>query len=227
MALLDGLLDGVRNVFGYGNNAGGNPLGIDPNAAGLLGMAIANATGNQKMARNMALMQMMNESQAPQQQGTPINGMNPSWQPPVPQQIQNTVNNLNATADNAGLLSKYVQNGVNMNGINPELSKKMAMIISDLEAQGYRPVIASGVRTPEEQAQKVAQGYSQTMRSRHLGGNAVDLIDSRYGWNTQKYNPEIAAYADALAATAKKYGLSTGRSWKSFGPYGDFAHVQF
>lgn len=133
----------------------------------------------------------------------------PSFNQPIPTTLQN-----------------YVQKGVNMN-LDPAFQEKLPMILEDLRQQGYQPMIASGFRTREEQMKKVREGASHTMHSNHMTGNAVDIVDSRYGWNTKKYNNEIKGFADAMAKTTAKYGLESGTKWKSFGPYGDFAHVQY
>lgn len=123
-------------------------------------------------------------------------------------------------------LSKATNPGVNMN-LHPELMNQLPGFLKDMRAQGYDPVIASGFRTPQEQAQKVAEGASHTMHSQHETGNAVDIVDRRYGWDTKKYSKEISGYADAMARTAAKHGLTSGVQWKSFGPNGDFAHIQY
>lgn len=122
-------------------------------------------------------------------------------------------------------LGHWAKGNVNLT-LNPKFSSVLPNFIQDLKQQGFQPMIASGFRTQKEQAQKVAQGYSQTMNSRHTQGNAVDIIDARYGWNTQKYGKEIGTFANAMKTTAAKYGLKSGTEWKSFGPFGDFAHVE-
>ena len=128
-------------------------------------------------------------------------------------------------AQNAGLQS-LAQKGVNME-LNPQFASVLPKVMDELKARGYQPIVASGLRTQEEQAKKVAEGSSKTMKSNHLHGNAVDIIDSRYGWNTDKYGKEIGQFAKDMADITQKYGLGSGTKWKSFGPYGDFAHVQF
>ena len=59
--------------------------------------------------------------------------------------------------------------------------------------------VICGLRTIEEQRELVAKGASQTMNSKHIGGNAVDLmayIGSRGSWELNIYD-EIA---DAIQA---------------------------
>lgn len=56
-------------------------------------------------------------------------------------------------------------------------------ILTRLEALGYQPYVCEGRRTVEQQREKVRKGYSKTMKSYHLTGNAADIVDKRYMWN--------------------------------------------
>ena len=74
--------------------------------------------------------------------------------------------------------------------------------------------VTCGMRTVEEQEKLVASGASQTMKSKHLEGRAVDLvayIGPNVTWSLNKYD-EIA---DAMAAAAKQKGvaLKWGAAW--------------
>ncbi len=102
--------------------------------------------------------------------------------------------------------------------LNPGVAPKIRAIIDDLKEQGFNPVVASGTRTEKEQAEKVRLGYSKTMNSKHLHGNAVDIVDGGKGWDS---SPEFWA---ALGKAARKQGLEWGGDWKTFK---DVAHVQF
>jgi peptidoglycan L-alanyl-D-glutamate endopeptidase CwlK len=108
-----------------------------------------------------------------------------------------------------------------MNSISSTLSSKLGAVLAELEGKGWEPRVAEGVRTVEEQAKKVRQGYSQTMKSAHLHGNAVDIVDARYGWNGPAANHQFEFWKD-LNAAVKKVGLSSGGDWKNFK---DPAHV--
>jgi peptidoglycan L-alanyl-D-glutamate endopeptidase CwlK len=74
--------------------------------------------------------------------------------------------------------------------------------------------VIQGLRTLEEQKALVAKGASQTMKSKHLDGFAIDLmayIGNRPSW-------EIAVYdeiADAMkqAAIDKGVGIRWGAAW--------------
>jgi len=75
--------------------------------------------------------------------------------------------------------------------------------------------VICGLRTEEEQRALVAKGASQTMRSRHLTGNAVDLMaytdDGRGCWELKMYD-EIA---DAMKQAAQETGakIRWGCAW--------------
>ena len=74
--------------------------------------------------------------------------------------------------------------------------------------------VIQGMRTLEQQKELVAKGASQTMRSKHLKGMAVDLMaycGSRASWELNLYD-EIA---DAMKDAAKEHGLAIrwGAAW--------------
>ena len=71
-----------------------------------------------------------------------------------------------------------------MAGVHPKLCAvvSLAITISDIDF-----CVLEGVRTIERQRELVASGASQTMRSRHLTGHAVDLAamvggEVRWDW---------------------------------------------
>jgi len=91
-----------------------------------------------------------------------------------------------------------------LEGINPT----MAELMTAVEAQHPDAFeISEGMRTRDRQAQMVAEGKSQTMNSKHLGGNAVDIAiagpDGKPKWNFEDYRP----LADTAKATATAMGL--------------------
>ena len=96
-------------------------------------------------------------------------------------------------------------------GINPKLIEvvKTAITLTKVDFG-----VTCGMRTVEEQEKLVASGASQTMKSKHLEGRAVDLvayIGPNVTWSLNKYD-EIA---DAMAAAAKQKGvaLKWGAAW--------------
>jgi peptidoglycan L-alanyl-D-glutamate endopeptidase CwlK len=82
--------------------------------------------------------------------------------------------------------------------------------------------VICGMRTQEEQEALVAKGASQTMKSKHLEGKAVDLmayIDGRGTWELNVYD-EVA---DAMKYAAKELDVKIrwGAAWTvhSLGDY--------
>lgn len=83
-------------------------------------------------------------------------------------------------------------------------------------------IVTEGLRTLSRQRQLVAAGASQTMRSRHLTGHAVDLaamVSGKIRWDWPLY-PKLAA-AMKKAASEEGVPLEWGGDWKSFkdGPH--------
>jgi len=98
-----------------------------------------------------------------------------------------------------------------LEGINPQLIEvvKTAITLTKVDFG-----VTCGMRTVEEQEKLVASGASQTMKSKHLEGRAVDLvayIGPNVTWSLNKYDE----LADAMAAAAKQKGvaLKWGAAW--------------
>ena len=98
-----------------------------------------------------------------------------------------------------------------LEGINPQLIEvvKTAITLTKVDFG-----VTCGMRTVEEQEKLVASGASQTMKSKHLEGRAVDLvayIGPNVTWALNKYDE----LADAMAAAAKQKGvaLKWGAAW--------------
>ena len=83
-------------------------------------------------------------------------------------------------------------------------------------------LIYETIRTVEEQKRNVAGGKSQTMKSYHLVGQALDFVpikNNKSDWNgyNEKSIQEVIAYA-------KKIGFEWGGDWKGFV---DSPHLQY
>ena len=75
--------------------------------------------------------------------------------------------------------------------------------------------VIQGMRTIEQQKELVAKGASQTMKSKHLEGLAVDLmayINGRGSWELNLYDD----LADAMAEGANAVGVKVrwGAAWQ-------------
>jgi peptidoglycan L-alanyl-D-glutamate endopeptidase CwlK len=110
-----------------------------------------------------------------------------------------------------------VRSEKNLNGVHPDLVK---VVRKAAETASF--VVTEGVRTAERQAQLVAVGASQTTKSRHLTGHAVDLAalvgtEVRWDW------PLYAQLAKVMKQAAQQLNvpIEWGGDWKSFkdGPH--------
>ena len=75
--------------------------------------------------------------------------------------------------------------------------------------------VIQGLRTIEEQRELVAKGASQTMKSKHLDGRAVDLmayVGSRGSWELSLY--DNIADAMKLAAIEENVAIRWGAAWQ-------------
>ena len=98
-----------------------------------------------------------------------------------------------------------------LEGVEPELVEvvKRALEVSTIDFG-----VICGLRTIEEQEALVAKGASQTMKSKHLEGRAVDLmayIDGRGCWELNVYDEIADAMADA--AVQLDVGIRWGAAW--------------
>jgi len=97
-----------------------------------------------------------------------------------------------------------------LEGVNDDLVTVVKHAIA-LTKQDFS--VICGLRTIEEQRALVAKGASQTMKSKHLDGNAVDLMAYCNGgrWELNLYD-EIA---DAMAEAAREIDVPIrwGAAW--------------
>lgn len=106
-----------------------------------------------------------------------------------------------------------------LEGVNPDLIKVVTQAIKTTEVDFG---VTCGMRTVEEQEKLVASGASQTMKSKHLEGRAVDLVayvGSNITWSLNMYDD----LADAMADSAYELGvpIKWGAAW-TVGDIGDW-----
>lgn len=106
-----------------------------------------------------------------------------------------------------------------LKGVHPDLVRvvEKAISISDIDF-----TVLEGVRSIARQEQLVKSGASQTMRSRHITGHAVDLgayVAGQVRWDWPLYHK----VADAMKKAASEVGvpIEWGGDWKTFpdGPH--------
>lgn len=115
----------------------------------------------------------------------------------------------------------------NLVGIHPDLVRVMRLALQ-LSAVDF--TVIEGLRTMARQKQLVASGASQTLRSRHLTGHAVDIAPYvgggiRWDW------PLFHRLASGVKQAAFEEGvpLEWGGDWKSFkdGPHWQLPWAQY
>jgi len=98
-----------------------------------------------------------------------------------------------------------------LEGVNDDL---VAVVRAAINATKTDFGVIQGLRTIEQQKELVAKGASQTMKSKHLDGNAVDLmayINGRGSWELNLYDD----LADAMKEGAQMAGVAVrwGAAW--------------
>lgn len=98
-----------------------------------------------------------------------------------------------------------------LEGVNADL---VAVVKFAINATKTDFGVIQGLRTIEQQKELVAKGASQTMKSKHLDGNAVDLmayINGRGSWELNLYDD----LADAMKEGAQMAGVAIrwGAAW--------------
>lgn len=99
----------------------------------------------------------------------------------------------------------------NLEGVNPKL---VSVVEYAIQVTRVDFGVIEGVRTCDEQWKLVQSGASQTMNSKHLTGDAVDLaayIGSRLSWELNLYD-DIAA-AMRLGAIEYSTPIRWGGAW--------------
>jgi len=96
----------------------------------------------------------------------------------------------------------------NLSGVNPDLVSVMKRAIS-ISTQDF--TIIEGVRNINRQRELVKSGKSQTMNSRHLTGDAIDLVPWPVSWEWEDFYP----IADAVIQAAKDCDVAVrwGGNW--------------
>lgn len=115
------------------------------------------------------------------------------------------------------MVAAVIQKAERLYGVQPELVSIIlgAGITADF-------VVTCGLRTIEEQRAAVARGASQTMKSKHLTGHAVDLavlLNGRVSWDFNEY----IKLAKVVKAVAARHGVPIvwGGDWTTLkdGPH--------
>ena len=100
----------------------------------------------------------------------------------------------------------------NLVGVNADLVKvvKRALELSPVDF-----TVIEGLRTKERQAELMKQGFTRTLNSRHITGEAVDIVPLPVDWKNPK---PFGLVAEAMKKAADELGvkITWGGDWKSF-----------
>ncbi|OMQ26894.1 M15 family metallopeptidase [Serratia oryzae] len=112
-------------------------------------------------------------------------------------------------------------------GVNPALVK---VVRRALEITTVDFIVIEGVRTEAQQRENVRKGVSKTMDSRHLTGNAVDLLPVGADWSDYKcWLPVLDAMHKAGSELGVKlrFGITwTGNPHDKPAKFLDAPHVE-
>jgi peptidoglycan L-alanyl-D-glutamate endopeptidase CwlK len=107
-----------------------------------------------------------------------------------------------------------VRSKSNLSGVKPKLRALMEEAITDSPLDF---VVTCGLRTIDEQRVLVSMGKSQTMKSKHLTGDAVDIavfVDGKITWEHKHYRT-VAAHIKKIA-NKQGTAITWGGDWKTF-----------
>ena len=117
--------------------------------------------------------------------------------------------------------------------LNPKFAIKVAAVLADLRGKGWDATIAEAWRSPASQLRKFRRGFSKVRWGFHCattqGGKpdalAADIVDQRWYWRMPVL--KLRLYRKHIMSSAKAHGLTSGATWRGFGLWGDFAHLQW
>lgn len=121
-----------------------------------------------------------------------------------------------------GLLGRPVvfsdQSMQRLSGVNPALVDVLKETERRALQQGIKIEVSEGLRNRERQTGLVKAGKSQTMNSRHITGDAVDIFiknpDGTANWDFEAYRP-VADIAKQVAAERGVPDLVWGGDWRT------------
>lgn len=108
-----------------------------------------------------------------------------------------------------------------LQGVDPRLVKVAELA---LQRSPFDFGITEGLRTAERQKQLVAEGKSQTLKSRHLLGRAIDFvvyINGKPNWDLDNYQKVAQVFKQVAAEEGIE--IEWGGDWKTFK---DGPHIQ-
>ncbi|EAD9550697.1 M15 family peptidase [Listeria monocytogenes] len=116
----------------------------------------------------------------------------------------------------------YSRSLANVNKLADNTKATARKLLDWSESNGIEVLIYETIRTKEQQAANVASGASQTMRSYHLVGQALDFVMAK--GKTVDWGAYRSDKGKKFVAKAKSLGFEWGGDWSGFV---DNPHLQF
>ncbi|EAF3078539.1 M15 family peptidase [Listeria monocytogenes serotype 1/2a] len=116
----------------------------------------------------------------------------------------------------------YSRSLANVNKLADNTKAVARKLLDWSENNGIEVLIYETIRTKEQQAANVASGASQTMRSYHLVGQALDFVMAK--GKTVDWGAYRSEKGKKFVAKAKSLGFEWGGDWSGFV---DNPHLQF
>ncbi|EDN9291711.1 M15 family metallopeptidase [Listeria monocytogenes] len=116
----------------------------------------------------------------------------------------------------------YSRSLENVNKLADNTKAAARKLLDWAENSGIEVLIYETIRTKEQQSANVANGASQTMRSYHLVGQALDFVMAK--GKTVDWGAYRSDKGKKFVAKAKSFGFEWGGDWSGFV---DNPHLQF
>lgn len=121
-------------------------------------------------------------------------------------------------SDGAALMAHDERERAALMSLNPIPRDRAWVQLYLLREWGFEPYLIEGKRSLERQKQLVAQGKSKTLKSKHLTGDAWDIVLLDHGWDAPR------EFWNAVGRSARIVGAVWGGQWRTFP---DPCHCQF
>lgn len=111
----------------------------------------------------------------------------------------------------------------NINKLAPNTKRAALEWYNYCKTKGINILVYETIRTEEQQREYVKTGKSQTMKSYHLVGQALDFVPVEEGGRTN-WNGYMSSNIQLAVKKAKELGFEWGGDWKDFI---DRPHLQY
>lgn len=98
-----------------------------------------------------------------------------------------------------------------LNDLSPEMRPLAVELIALAVEDGLEPIIVETRRSLEQQQLNVSNGVSQTLHSKHLTGDAIDIVPKKVTMYP-RWKPDSELW-ERLGALGESLGLVWGGRW--------------